>query len=105
VAEIDRHGEGRAERRVVVGTIGLELQARAASRGSAAQTMPEVWRTMKASFSAWRGRRDDEVALVLAVVVVGDDDDLAAPEGAMASAIRSCWRHRLSQPTWPRWRR
>ena len=44
--------------------------------------MPQVLRMMKAIFSGVQcERRDDQVALVLAIVIVGDDDDLAAREG------------------------
>ena len=90
VAEIDRDGEGGAERGVVVGDHRLQLQAarrlarhrRADDAGGVADDEADLLR---------RGMDggDDQVALVLAVVVVGDDDDLAALEGSMASPPRS----------------
>ena len=97
-------------RRVVVGDHRLRAAGGAPSRACiGAQTMPLVWRTMKAELLR-RGvdGGEDQVALVLAVVVVGDDDDLAALEGgdgvgdAVAVGRSSVVR---SQPTWPRWRR
>ena len=63
-------------------TIGSRRSRRASAAVSGAQTMPQVWRMMKAIFSGVQSDGgDDQVALVLAVVVVGDDDDLAAREG------------------------
>ena len=82
VPEVDRDREGGAVRRVVVGHHRLEAQPARLRAVSGAQTMPQVWRMMKAIFSGVQcDGRDDQVALVLAVVVVGDDDDLAAREG------------------------
>ena len=51
VAHIDRDGEGGAERRVVDRDHRVEVQAPRLLDRSGAQTMPEVWRMMKAIFS------------------------------------------------------
>ena len=56
-------------------------------------------------------RREDQVALVLAVVIVGDDDDLAAGEGVDGVAARGTETRVLLRPdraalvTRSRWRR
>ena len=134
VADVDRDGEGGAERRVVQGDHRDRDEGAWPPRPtSGAQTMPEVWRMMKAIFSGVHmRRRDEQIALVLAVVVVGDDDDLAAREGGGGRLPRTSWDSRViiaklflrprgqtaraipragatamaaSSPTWPRWRR
>ena len=79
VPDIDRDGEGGAERRVVGRHHRLRCRRAASSAVSGAQTMPQQLRMMKAIFSGVQSAAAQiEIALVLAVVVVGDDDDLAA---------------------------
>ena len=81
VPHVDRHRESRAERRVIGGDHGIEVQAlgvlrrqgRADDAGGMADDEGHFLRRAQR-------RRHEQVALVLAVVVVGDHDDLAAGE-------------------------
>ena len=82
VLDVDRDGEGGAERRVVRGHHRIEPQAPRLARrqrrtDDAAGVADDEGHLLR---RAERGC-DDEVALVLAIVVIGDDDDLAAGEG------------------------
>ena len=55
----------------------------ASSRVIGVQTMPEVWRTMKAIFSGVQCTAATIMSpFVLAAVIIHDDDDLATLEGA-----------------------
>ena len=110
MADIDRDGERGAERRVVVRHHRVEMQPPRLVQRSGAQTMPEVWRMMKAIFSGVHSdRRDEQIALVLAVVVVGDDDDLAARErgdgGFECARERRPLHSSLTRCAPQRWRR
>ena len=82
MADIDRDGEGGAERRVVVGDHRLQLEAAGlGARQRGADDAGGVADDEGELLGRGMGGGEDQVALVLAVVVVGDDDDLAALEG------------------------
>ena len=82
VADVDRDGEGGAERRVVRRHHRIEMQP---PRLVAGQRRADDARGVADDEGHLLGRaqrrRDEQIALVLAVVVVGDDDDLAAGKG------------------------
>ena len=82
MADVDRDGEGGAERRVVVGDHRREMQpARVFQRQRRADDAAAMADDEGHLLGRAERRGDDEVAFVLAVVVVGDDDDLAARDG------------------------
>ena len=100
VADVDRDGEGGAERRIVLRHHRIEPQARGfvagQRRADDAAAMADDERHLLRR--AMRGG-DDQVALVLAVVVIDHDHDLAAGEGATVSVTRPslhgwAWRPR-----------
>jgi hypothetical protein len=128
---LERHGESGAERRVVQGDHGIEMKAlgllhrqrRTDDAGGVADDEGHLLRRA-------HGRRDEQIAFVLAVVVIGDDDDLAARKGgsgrfhqqlgftgdhAKLSFTPGPYReggsaepghgHAGVSPTWPLWRR
>ena len=82
VAHVDRDREGGAERRVVERHHGIEVQAlgflRRQRRADDAGGVADDERHL---LGRAERRRDEQIALVLAVVVVGDDHDLALGEG------------------------
>ena len=82
MADVDRDGEGGAERRVVDRHHRREVQP---PRVVAGQRRADDAAAIADDEGHLLGRAerggDDQVALVLAIVVVGDDDDFAAGEG------------------------
>ncbi len=82
VLDVDRDGEGGAERGIVGGHHRIEPQAAGFLAGQgraddAAGVADDEGHLLR---RAERGG-DDQIALVLAIIVIGDDDDLAAREG------------------------
>lgn len=82
VLDVDRNGEGGAERSVVRRHHRVEPQSPGLARGQrraddAAGIADDEGHLLR---RAERGG-NDEVALVLAVIIIGDDDDLATGEG------------------------
>ena len=86
VAHVDRDGECRAERRVVERHHRVEMQApRLLGRQRRTDDAGRVADDEGHLFRRAQARRDEQVALVLAVVVVGNDEDFAARKGGDGS--------------------
>ena len=83
VADIDRHGKGRAEWRIVERHHRIEMQPpcffRRERRANDARRIADDERHL---FRRAQARGNEQIAFVLAIVVVSDDDDLAARERA-----------------------
>ena len=128
VADVDRDGEGGAERRVVARHHRIEMQAPRLLGRSGAQTMPEVWRMMKAIFSGVHSeaatnrspsfsRSSSSATTTIsprAKAATAALDALAefrfhrfvCISSAAASALRAARTATPAlSPTWPRWRR
>jgi hypothetical protein len=79
MADVDRDGECRAERRVVERHHRVEVQpARLLGRQRRADDARRIANDEGHLFRRAQARRDEQVAFVLAVVVVGHDEDFAA---------------------------
>jgi hypothetical protein len=82
VANVDRDGEGGAERRIVARHHRVEMQAARLVPGKRrADDARRVADDERHLLGRAQRRRDKQVALALAVVVIGHDDELAASEG------------------------
>ena len=87
VAHVDRHGERRAQRRIVERHHRIEVQAaRLLGRQRRADDARGVADDERHLLRRAQARRDKQVAFVLAVVVIGDDDEFAAREGGDGGA-------------------
>ena len=87
VAHVDRNGECGAERRIIERDHRIEMQTprlvRAERGADNARGVADDERHLLRRAQA---RRDEQVALVLAVVVIGDDNDFAARKGGDGGA-------------------
>ncbi len=81
VADIDRNGEGRTERRVIERHHRIEMQPpRLVERERRADDARRVADDERHLFRRAQVRRDKQIAFILAVIVIGDDDNLATAE-------------------------
>ena len=82
MADVDRDGERRAERRIVERHHRIEVQAArllgSERRANDARGVADDERHLLRRAQA---RGNKQIAFVLAVIVIGDDDHLAAGEG------------------------
>ncbi len=81
VPHVDRHGEGGPERRIVERHHRIEVELlRPLDRERRAHDPRGVADDEGHLLGRAKGRRDEQIALVLAIVIVGDDDQFAAAE-------------------------
>ena len=86
VADVDRDGECRAERRVVERHHRVEMQPpRLLGRQRRADDARRIADDERHLLRRAQARRDEQVAFVLAVVVVGNNEDFAARKGGDGS--------------------
>ena len=92
VADVDRDGKRRAERRIVERHHRIEMQPpRLLRRQRRADDAGRIADDERHLLRRAQARRDEQVAFVLAVVVIGDDDDFAAREsgdGGLDALVR-----------------
>ncbi len=89
VADIDRDGEGGAERRIVERHHRVEVQPpRLLGRQRRADDAGGVADDERHLLGRAQARGDEQIALVLAIVVVGDDDNSPRAKAATAAWIR-----------------